>query len=156
MLTSKWTNSHKWEYILHFDDILVDDLPPAPPITKANLPSVCRSDVHEFIGETLTRITWTLFLYGVCTPFTAEFNRRMQTGTFSVAGKIEFQWNCEDPAECAELPYTMTKQGQKFVLSWNVTETKECFDLKVNNGCMDALKYLYSGFKLSDAKVFLF
>ena len=99
------------EYILHLDDILVTELPPAHAMTKKNIPPVCRSEVHEFIGETVTRLTWTLFLFGVCTPFTAEFNKRMQTGTYSVAGKIVFQWSCEDPAESSDLPYVMTKEG---------------------------------------------
>ena len=76
------------QYILYIDDVLVSELPAAPAITKDHVPPVCRSDVHEFIGETVTRLTWTLFLFGVCTPFTAEFNRRMQTGTFRVDGKI--------------------------------------------------------------------
>ena len=104
----------------------------------------------------MTRLTWTLFLFGVCTPFTAEFNKRMQTGTFSVSGKIVFQWNCEDPTESPDLPYLMTRQGQKFVLSWIVTDTKESFDLKVNNESLDALKYLDSAFRISDDKVSVF
>jgi len=44
-----------------------------------------------------------------------------------------FQWSCEDPAECPELPYVMTKEGQKFVLSWLVTDVNETFELKVNH-----------------------
>lgn len=144
------------EYILHLDDVEATELPLAPPITKANLPPVCRSDVHEFIGETITRLTWTLFLSGVRASFTAEFNKRMQTGTISVDGKIVFQWNCEDPAESPDLPYNMTKQGQKFTLSWIVTDIKETFELKVNNESLEALKYLDSGFQLSDNKVLVF
>lgn len=112
--------------------------------------------MHEFIGETVTRLTWTLFFSGVRKPFTAEYNRRMRTGTFSVDGKIEFQWSCEDPSECPELPYTMTKQGQKFALSWLVTDTKETFELRVNDRSLNALKYLDSGFKLEDDKVSVF
>ena len=117
---------------------------------------MCRSEVHEFIGETITRLTWTLFLFGICTPFTAEFNKRMQTGSFSVSGKIVFQWNCENPAESSDLPYVTTKEGQKFVLSWIVTDIKETFDLKVNNDSLNVLKYLDSAFQLSDAKVSIF
>ena len=93
----------------------------------------------------MTRLTWTLFLFGVCTPFTAEFNRRMQTGTYAVDGKIVYQWNCEDPAESADLPYILTKQGQKFILSWIETDSNETFDLSVNNDSLNALKYLDSG-----------
>ena len=99
------------KYILHINDVLATELPPAPAITKDNLPPVCRSEVYEFIGETVTRLTWTLFLFGVCAPFTAEFNKRMQTGTFQVAGKTVFQWDCEDPAQSPDLPYHMIKQG---------------------------------------------
>ena len=97
------------EYILHLDDVLATELPQAPPITKTNLPPVCRSDVHEFIGETVTRITWILFLSGIRFPFTAEFNKRMQTGSFKIDGKIEFQWSCEDPAESSDLPHIITR-----------------------------------------------
>ena len=103
------SSKDEYEYILYLDDVLATELPPAPPITKENLPPVCRSDVHEFCGETVTRLTWILFLFGVCTPFTAEFNKRMQTGTYSVDGKIVFQWSCEDPAESPDLPHVMTK-----------------------------------------------
>ena len=144
------------EYILHLDDIDATELPSAPVITKDNLPPVCRSEVHEFIGETVTHLTWTLFLFGVRIPFTAEFNKRMQTGTYAVGGNIVFQWNCEDPSESSDLPYVMAKQGQKFVLSWIVTDIKETFDLQVNNDSLNVLKYLDSGFQLSDQKVNLF
>ena len=65
------------DYILHLGDILATELPPAPPIKKENLPPVCRSDVLEFMGETVARLTWILFLFGVRFTFTAEFNRRM-------------------------------------------------------------------------------
>ena len=112
--------------------------------------------MHEFIGETVTRITWTLFLSGVCTPFTAEFNKRMQTGYFSVDGKFVFQWNCENPAESPDLPHVMTRQGQKFVLSWIESESKETFDLKVNNSPLNSLKYLDSAFQMSDDKCQVF
>jgi len=50
----------------------------------------------------------------------------------------------------------VTKQGQKFALSWINTDSKETFELKVNNDSLNALKYLDSGFKLSDDKVNLF
>lgn len=136
--------------------MLVTELPPAPPITKDNLPPVCRSEPYEYMGETITRLTWTLFLFGVCTPFTAEFNRRSQTGTFSVGGKTVFHWSCEDPADSSDLPYVMTREGQKFILSWIVTDTKETFDLRVNNSSLNTLKYLDSAFQLTDDKVSLF
>ena len=141
------------EYVLHLDDELATELPEAPPITKDNLPPVCRSEVLEFIGETITRVTWTLFLSGVKVLFTAEHNRRMQTGSLLVSGKIVFQWNCEDPAESSDLPYLMTKESQKFTLSWLVTDTKESFDLQVNNKPMDRLVFLDSSFKLTDDNV---
>ena len=41
-------NDEKEEYILHIDDTLATELPPAPATTKDNLPPVCRSDVYEF------------------------------------------------------------------------------------------------------------
>ena len=67
-----------------------------------------------------------------------------------------FKWNCKDPAESPDLPHVMTKEGQKFELSWIEMDTKESFDLKVNNDSLNALKYLDSGFQLSDNKVSLF
>ena len=42
------------------------------------------------------------------------------------------------------------------MLSWIVTDVKETFDLKINNNSLNALKYLDSGFQLSDNKVSLF
>ena len=65
------------DFILHIDDVLATELPPAPAITKENLPPVCRSEIHEFIGETVTCVTWTIFLFGVLVPFTAEHNKRI-------------------------------------------------------------------------------
>ena len=50
-----WYGSH---YTLYLDEVLVTELPEAPAITKQNLDSVYRSDVHEFIGEVVTRVTW--------------------------------------------------------------------------------------------------
>ena len=43
-----WEGDHYGEYILHINDTLATELPPAPAITKDNLPPVCRSDVYEF------------------------------------------------------------------------------------------------------------
>ena len=80
----------------------------------------------------------------------------MQTGTLEIDGKIVFQWNCEDPAECSHLPYLRIKDGQKFVLSWLVTDMQETFDLKVNNQAVSSYNYLDSSFKLEDDQVTLF
>ena len=117
---------------MYFDDVLATELPLAPLIKKENLAPVCRSEILEHLGETITRITWLLFLFGVRVSFTAEYNRRMKTGLLQVAGKTVFQWNCEDPSDCPDLPHTFTREGQKFSLSWLVTDLKETFDLKVN------------------------
>ena len=42
------------------------------------------------------------------------------------------------------------------MLSWIVSDTKETFDLKVNNSPLNALKYLDSGFQLSSQKLSVF
>ena len=114
---------------------------------------MCRSEVLEFIGETITRVTWLIFLYGVNVPFTAEFNRRSQTATFEVAGKLVSQWSCEDPARSDSLPYTLTKQNQKFVLNWLVTSDKETFELQVNGQNLSVYTYLDSSFQLVDDQI---
>ena len=81
-------------YSLTIEDVPATDLPPAPPIKKENLDQVCRSEVLEHIGETITRVDWPLFLRGVRTTFAAEHNKRTQTCTISVAGKIFHQFSC--------------------------------------------------------------
>ena len=49
------------EYTLEINDVPVSELPEAPPITKENVPEVCRSDYTEFPGESRIRKTWNLF-----------------------------------------------------------------------------------------------
>ena len=93
------------------DDVLASELPLAPPIKKENLDPVCRSEVLEHIGETITRVDWLVFLRGVSTTFAAEHNKRTQTCTISVAGKMVSQFSCEDPSETPELPYLITREG---------------------------------------------
>ena len=75
---------------LFLDDVKFEELPEAPPVAKENLNAVCRSDVFEHIGETIIMVTWILFIIGLRVSVTAEFNRRMQTGTLSVGGKVVF------------------------------------------------------------------
>ena len=132
---------------------LATELAPAPPIKRENLPPVCRSEVLEHIGETITRVDWLLFLKGLRTPFSAEFNRRMQTCTLSITGKIVRQFHCEDPSETSELPYVLIKEGQKFVVVWEITDTKESFALQVNASPLDKLAYLDSSFTLETGAV---
>ena len=63
-------------YLLKIDGVDYEDLPKAPPITKEDIPAVCRSETIEHIGETVTRVTFQLFNDGVLTPWTAEHNKR--------------------------------------------------------------------------------
>ena len=65
-------------YILYLDDVLATELPLAPTIAKENLNTVYRSEELEFIGETITRVTWIVFLFGLRATFTAEHSKRMQ------------------------------------------------------------------------------
>ena len=130
------------------EDVLATDLPQAPPIKKENLDPVCRSEVLEYIGETITRVDWLLFLRGLRITFTAEHNRRTQTCTIYVAGKIVSQFSCEDPSETPELPYLITREGQKFVVAWIITDLKETFALQVNTRALETLVFLDSSFKL--------
>ena len=97
-------------------------------------------------------MTWTLFLTGVKVPITADFNRRMQTGSLMISGKIVFQWKCEDPAESDELPYNFTREHQKFSLIWLETDLKESFELKVNGGPLSSLEFLDPSFQISNEK----
>ena len=120
---------------------------------KSNLEPVCRSDVLKYIGETITRTTWLFFFFGLRVPFTAEYNRRMQTGSLTVAGKVVFQWSCQNPADCDALPYYMTRNGQKFELAWIVGDSEETFDLRVNGRPVESLVYLDRSFQHSDDKV---
>jgi len=76
------------DYMLTIEEVLANEMPPAPAIKRENLDPVCRSEVLEYEGETLTRVDWLLFLIGLPTTFTAEYNRRTQTCTISVAGKM--------------------------------------------------------------------
>ena len=82
---STWGYSGNWTLFL--DDIDATKLPSAPPLGKDNIDPVCRSEVIEFNGETITRKTWLLFIKGLRVPFEAEFNRRMKTGAMLVNGK---------------------------------------------------------------------
>ena len=99
------------DYILTIEDVLATDLALAPPIEKENLDPVCRSEVLEYNGETITRVDWLLFVRGLRTTFSAEHNKRTQTCTISVAGKMVSQFSCEDPSETSELPYLITREG---------------------------------------------
>ena len=99
------------DYILTIKDVLATKLPLAPPIKKENLAPVCRSEVLEYIGEIITRVDWLLFVRGLRTTFSAEHNKRTQTCTISVAGKMVSQFSCEDPSETSELPYLITREG---------------------------------------------
>ena len=85
--------------MLYIDDVLATELPPAWSIRKEDLNDVYRSDIHEFIGESLTRVTWLLFLFGKPVPFTAEYERRSQKGTLEIDGKPVHEWTCEDPLD---------------------------------------------------------
>ena len=79
--------------------MLVTELPEPWFITKENLDAVYRSEVHEFIGNSLTRVTWHLFLFGKAVPFTAEYEKRSQKGTLEIDGKPVHEWTCEDPLD---------------------------------------------------------
>ena len=76
------------KYVLLIGKVPATELTRAPPITKENLASVCRSDVFEHLSETRTLVTWPLFIHGHKEVVSAEFNKRTQTGTVSVAGKL--------------------------------------------------------------------
>ena len=95
MLAFKETDSiGDREYILHVDDVLVTELPKAPPIKKENLPKVCRSEITEFLGESKTRKSWLLFLQGTPNVFAIEHDKRTQMCSLWVAGKLLAQWHC--------------------------------------------------------------
>ena len=76
------------EHILHVDDVLVTELPKAPPMKKENLPEVCRSEITEYLGESKTRKSWILILRGVANVFAIEHDKRTQMCTLWVAGKL--------------------------------------------------------------------
>ena len=99
------------DYILTIEEVLASELRQAPPIKKESLDPVCRSEVLEYIGETITRVNWLLFVRGLRTTFAAEHNKRTQTCTISVVGKIVHQFTCEDPSNTPELPYVFTREG---------------------------------------------
>ena len=122
------------------------------PKKMENLDPVCRSEVLEYIGETITRVDWLLFLRGLRITFSAEHNKRTHTCTIYVAGKIVIQFSCEDPSETPELPYLITREGQKFVVAWIITDLKETFALQVNTRALETLVFLDSSFKLESEK----
>ena len=104
-----WMGRVIGEYVLTIEDVLASDLSKATPITMENIPDVCRSDVLAFKGKTITRVSWILFLKGSRISLTAVYNERLQTGILYQDGKILFQFSCEDPSECPDLPYFFTK-----------------------------------------------
>ena len=66
------------QYSLHINDVLVTELPEAPPITKENIPEVCRSEITKWAGESRTRKTWMLFIRGEREVITIEHEKRTQ------------------------------------------------------------------------------
>ena len=53
------------KYLLWINEVLVTDLPAAPPIKKENIPVVCQSDNLVFLGDVTKRVTFQLFIEGL-------------------------------------------------------------------------------------------
>ena len=71
------------------DDILVTDLPPAPPIAKEDIPVVCQSEKFEYKSEVITRTTFNVFVEGILSQIVADHNRRSLCTIVEVDGKLE-------------------------------------------------------------------
>ena len=75
-------------YYLYINEKLVTDLPPAPPISKSDIPPVCQSENYIYNGEVTTRVTYNVFVKGILHQIVAEHNRRSLTTLIEVDGKI--------------------------------------------------------------------
>ena len=64
------------EYVLYIGDMLATELPTAPPIILSDSSSVLKSESYEYISETMTRMTWLVYLRGEKVSFVAEYNWR--------------------------------------------------------------------------------
>ena len=51
-------DSNAGKSLLWINEVLVAALPPAPPIKKDNIPSVCQSDSLVFLGDVIKRVTF--------------------------------------------------------------------------------------------------
>ena len=81
------------KYLMWINDVLVSDLPSAPPIKKDNIPIVCQSDNLVFLGDVTKRVTFQLFIEGLLHQFIAEHNCRSLTTFLEVDDKISKQWH---------------------------------------------------------------
>ena len=87
---------------------------------------------------------------------TIELNKRTKMCLLWIGGKLVKQWLCKVPHNCPDLPHTLIWDSMKLQFFYVATDTQETFDLKVNNDCLSVLKYLDSGFQLSNACVSVF
>ena len=99
------------KYLLSINEVLVSELPPAPPIKKDNIPLVCQSDNHVFLGDVTKRVTFQLFIEGLLHQFIAEHNCRSLTTFLEVDDKIMKQWDGVTLEKLSEQPYTFYHLG---------------------------------------------
>ena len=148
------------KYLLWINEVLVTDLPAAPPIKKENIPVVCQSDNFVFLGDVTKRVTFQLFIEGLLHQFIAEHNCRSLTTFLEVDDKIMKQWNGVTLEQLAAEPFTFYHLGQKFVLKWVIADPEsglpDTFALEANGAALDTLEYMVSTFKLVESDVAFF
>ena len=88
--------------------------------------------------------------------FGAEFDRRGGDIKLSLDGKTVHKFATQDPSDSSELPYVFTKEGQKFIVVWKVTDLEENFDLAVNGGPYEALPYRDPSRELNRSAAYFF
>ena len=99
-------DAYKGKYLIWINEVLVTDLPAAPPIKKDNIPMVCQSDNLVFLGDVTKRVTFQLFIEGLLHQFIAEHNCRSLTTFLEVDNKISKQWDGVTLDKLSEEPYT--------------------------------------------------
>ena len=93
-------------YYLCIDEFEAIELPPAPPVLKDNIETVCQSENLVFRSDITTRVTFNVFINGILQSIVAEHNRRSLITTLEVDGKIEKQWEGEPIEKLGDEPYT--------------------------------------------------
>ena len=95
-------NDYSGKYLLWINEVLVCQLPAAPPIKKDNIPVVCQSENLVMLGDIIKRVTFQLFIEGMLHQFIAEHNARSLCTFLDVDGKVNKQWDGVTLAQLAE------------------------------------------------------
>ena len=104
-------------YTLSVDEIAFDDLPEIKE--EIDAPEVGHSIDERFMGPSIHRVDFLVFLKGYRTPISIEHDLRSGLVSLDVDGKPWKSWHAKTFTEAFSVPYNFTHDGHKFTVRIN-------------------------------------